>query len=673
MNNASNGFSGSMGFTTCMGCFMRKTDSIFRRGARWACLVLGIGVGVGGSNVLAQAQYPGSTPSSGYGTVVPPPAFPSAPAFVAPGGSNSTVVPLPPTSNTGLPLPPNVGVPKAPATLPLQNSMPLTSPMYINQQPPGQSVPGPGAPDAPSAALIDQRIKAYMDAQAAKKKAEDDQKAAEAAQRGTEVVNNVPVTITFNNSFWMSGADNAFRVRVGAYAQYDTSWWLQPGNTIPPVVAPNVSEGLYQDGIFVRRMRIELEGTLWETWEFQVYPEFEGVNRLLYDELWFGAKDIPIIGTLRFGKDKIPQGMESIGSSKDVWFMERSVLFDTFEAEYGLGIYQTRTFFNDRMTMMMFAGKWDITEFSFNEGDIFDSGGWAAAGRLTFLPIYECDGRYLLHLGVSAQWRQPNLDLAVGQFFPTPAPGTSITPTTANTGIRIARFRTRADLRDATGVGNLVNTQGASVIGWGDGDGVRLLDSGNLSCTDVSTINTELYAVWGRFSLLNETSLNYIANAAIPVAAPATVTAIGNQFFWGTSTQVSCFLTGENRTYNKRYGTYARVIPNENAWLVRDEDGAFNGGLGAWEVLFRYEYINADVLNTNVAGSPGVVAGSGAANSYTVGLNWHLNPNMRVMFNYTVFDRYINPSTTSAAAPNFGGLSVHDVTQGFGTRFHFQF
>jgi phosphate-selective porin OprO/OprP len=644
--------------------------------------VLGVGVALGGSEVRAQTQYPGSPPPSGYNSVVPPPAFPSAPAFAAPGGSNSIVAP--PTSNNSLPLPPNVSLPVGPrsaAPVPVQNAMPFANPMYINQQPPGLSVPGPGGAEAPSAALIDQRIKAYMDAQAAKKKAEDDQKKAEADARGTEVVNNVPLSVTWNNSIWFSGADNAFRLRIGAYAQYDTSWWLQPANTIPVVTAPNVSEGLFQDGIFVRRMRVELEGTLWETWEFQVYPEFDAPNRIQFDEMWFGAKDIPIIGTLRMGKDKIPQGMESLGSSKDVWFMERSVLFDTFESEFGLGIFQTRTFLDDRVTMMMFAGKWDISEFAGNIGNYFDNGGWATAGRLTFLPIYECDGRYLLHLGVSAQWRQPNLDWAVGQFFPTPGAGVAITPvvnppfsaTNVNVGNRIARFRTRPDMRDAVGIGDMVNNVGASVIGWPMGDSTRLLDSGNLSCSDVSTINTELYGVWGRFSILNETSLNYINNAGTISGATGAVTPIGREFFWGTSTQVSCFLTGENRTYNKRYGSYARVIPNENAWLVRDEDGNFNGGLGAWEVLFRYDYVNANVLDTLVAGSPGVVAGSGAANSYTVGLNWHLNPNMRVMFNYTLFDRYINPSTTAVATPNFAGLSVHDITQGFGTRFHLQF
>jgi phosphate-selective porin OprO/OprP len=546
--------------------------------------------------------------------------------------------------------------------------------MYINQQPPGLSVPASPGYDSPAIqALIDQRIKAHDEEVAKKKKADDDAKAA----AGTDVVNNVPVTVTFNNSFWMSAADNAFRVRVGAYAQYDTSWWNQNPNTIPPVVAPNVSEGFFQDGMFVRRMRVELEGTLWETWEFQVYPEFEGVNRLLFDELWFGAKEIPIIGTLRMGKDKTPQGMESIGSSKDVWFMERSALFDSFEDEYMLGIFQTRTFLNERATMMLAAGRWDLMEFNGNIGSMFDTGGWNAVGRLTALPIYEDDGRYLLHLGVSGQWRQPNLDWSTGQItspaaaFPAagPAnpgfvlnPGLASAGTTTATVNRVARFRTRPDIRDAVGSGDLTNNQGQVVTAYPFGDSTRVIDTGLLSCTDVTTVATELYAVWGRFSVLNETSLNYVNNAGT-IGGTGAVTPIGNQFFWGTSTQVSCFLTGESRTYNKRYGTYARVIPNENAWLVRDEDGSFNGGLGAWEILFRHEFVNESLFNNLLPGAPALTTTAGYGNSYTAGLNWHLNPNMRIMFNYTLFDRVVNLPA--------GG--VRDQIQGFGTRFHFQF
>ncbi|MDR6306728.1 phosphate-selective porin [Nitrobacter vulgaris] len=48
------------------------------------------------------------------------------------------------------------------------------------------------------------------------------------------------------------------------------------------------------------------------------------------------------------------------------------------------------------------------------------------------------------------------------------------------------------------------------------------------------------------------------------------------------------------------------------------------GGIGAWEIAARYSYMD---LNDNL------VFG-GKQNNVTVGLNWYLNDNMRVMFNW---------------------------------------
>jgi len=626
--------------------------------------VLGIGVGTGGGSVLAQSQYPASAPSSGYGSVVPPPPIPQAPSFVAPGqipSASSTVVPAP-----IIPLPPGSSLsttlngvgsqalaPKTGAPSPL----PMSGPMYV-QQPMGPTM----GPDSPAIqALIDQRIKLHDEEVARKKKADDDAKAAEAAARGTEVVNNVPLSVTWNNSVWFSGADNAFRVRLGGYGQYDTSHWIQDPKTLPPAFGGNgaANEGQFENGIFVRRARIEFEGTLWENFEFQFYPEFEGVNRLQYDEFWFGLKEIPILGSIRFGKDKIPTSMESVGSSKDVWFMERSENFDTFNSEFGLGLFWIRNYFNERMSSSAWVGKWDISEFSYNEGDYFDNNGYAAAIRITGLPIYEGDGRYLVHLGCSFQYRQPNLDSGLGVFAPAPAAAA----VASSTGASFFRFRARPDMRDAVGIGALTNSGGLgnTIIGYGDGDGTRLVDTGLISGQNVCMVTPEFMVYWGRFALLSEGSLNWVSNASSINATTGAATPIGNQFYWGWYAQASCFLTGEQRTYNKRYGTYARVIPNENAWLVRDEDGNFNGGLGAWEVLFRYDYINVNVVNNTLPGAPGIVGGSGIMNSYTAGVNWHINPNCRLMFNYTVAGREMQ-----AAAGNA-------ILQGIGTRVHFQF
>jgi phosphate-selective porin OprO/OprP len=52
------------------------------------------------------------------------------------------------------------------------------------------------------------------------------------------------------------------------------------------------------------------------------------------------------------------------------------------------------------------------------------------------------------------------------------------------------------------------------------------------------------------------------------------------------------------------------------------------GGLGAWEVGVRYSQVD---LNDSI------VSG-GELDDITIGLNWHLNPNVRVMLNYVRAD-----------------------------------
>lgn len=87
--------------------------------------------------------------------------------------------------------------------------------------------------------------------------------------------------------------------------------------------------------------------------------------------------------------------------------------------------------------------------------------------------------------------------------------------------------------------------------------------------------------------------------------------------FNGFYIQGSYFLTGEHRKYKTSSGSFDRVKPKES-YSFKD------GGLGAWEVAARYSEIDLD---------EGSVTG-GELKDVTVGLNWYLNPNMRIMWDY---------------------------------------
>ncbi|MCY2964262.1 MAG: porin, partial [Planctomycetota bacterium] len=85
-------------------------------------------------------------------------------------------------------------------------------------------------------------------------------------------------------------------------------------------------------------------------------------------------------------------------------------------------------------------------------------------------------------------------------------------------------------------------------------------------------------------------------------------------------TQVGYFLTGEHRPYLKKAGAIDRVKPFRNVKFF-DNDGT---GWGAWEIAARYSYI--DLNSRDIDG--------GRLNDLTLGLNWYLNPNAKVQFNW---------------------------------------
>ena len=91
---------------------------------------------------------------------------------------------------------------------------------------------------------------------------------------------------------------------------------------------------------------------------------------------------------------------------------------------------------------------------------------------------------------------------------------------------------------------------------------------------------------------------------------------------------ISYFLTGEHRGYNRPGGVFDRVHPLHN--LGSNKDG--RRGWGAWELAARYSYI--DLNDQNIQG--------GRMADVTVGLNWYLNPNVRVMLNYIRSHLYDN-------------------------------
>jgi len=137
----------------------------------------------------------------------------------------------------------------------------------------------------------------------------------------------------------------------------------------------------------------------------------------------------------------------------------------------------------------------------------------------------------------------------------------------------------------------------------------RFVNTDHFDAEEADLIGVEAAAVYGPLSVQGEYIMADVKSAA--AGAPG---------FSGYYVEASYFLTGEHRRYKASEGAFSRTKPNQN--LMAD------GGIGAWQLTARYSSID---LND------GTIEG-GEVDDVTIGVNWYLNPNTRIMLNYVNSD-----------------------------------
>ena len=132
----------------------------------------------------------------------------------------------------------------------------------------------------------------------------------------------------------------------------------------------------------------------------------------------------------------------------------------------------------------------------------------------------------------------------------------------------------------------------------------RLVSTGTLNDVDHTlTSGIELAGLWGPWSLQGEyLRTDLMRDTREDVA------------FQGWYIFGSWFITGEQRAYDPRSGTFAPARPK--------------GKWGALELAVRYSVLDLD---------DGPITG-GEERNWTLGLNWYINRNMRVMLNLVAAD-----------------------------------
>ncbi|MGA2026162.1 MAG: porin [Syntrophobacteraceae bacterium] len=503
------------------------------------------------------------------------------------------------------------------------------------------------------------------------------QKAAEAKIPPPREKQPTDLNARWANGLRLTSDDKNFDIHIGGRIQFDIAdsepdhalakWGLSSFSSSHGV-GPVTAVGGYGDQL--RRVRLDIDGTLYNNIEFIMQPDFApsykanlAVARssttgsgtlstasisitsgaaVTFADVWVGVKDIPYIGRIKVGQMYEPLSIEQLTSDNWNTFMEKALPVNAFIPGRNAGIQMQNTACNDRIGWMVgyffqqqAAVTWNGVPLD-TTGDLFSPHLDAAqiATRLTALPWYENNGEHLLHIGVgyTHEFRSDHVTSA----------------TTASSGF----FNPGSLDFKSSPEANLFSP---------------LVDTGYFLARGVDIVDPEIAFVYGPFSAQAEYMYvhasdveNYANGNALSRTEP-----YGSANFYGWYAQASYFITGEHRNYNKTpsptdyQGSFGRIIPKCNF-------NPYTGGMGAWEVAVRVSQLD---VNDWAAGFSG-----GCETDYTVGLNWYLNPNVMVKMNYVraVVDAH---NVGSSSLSNYNGSLIPTTGNDniFETRFQIAF
>lgn len=347
----------------------------------------------------------------------------------------------------------------------------------------------------------------------------------------------------------------------------------------------NISQvGHAPNGTDFRRVRMGIQGAGYEMLFYRLevdfaepskvanFPEPETVQgrRPRITDAYIDVRKLPLLGTVRAGQFRVPLSIERTTSANNITFIERG-LPQAFNPSRELGIMAF-----DHTSDYRFSWWNDLsTADSNSQAEQF---GKAArldiTDRLVCLPWYDepSGGRYLFQMGAAYEYQ--NSRNVFQRYASTPE----------------------------------------AILQFGDQQIIpTFVNTGTFASRDNNLVQVEASTVLGPLSIQGEYYAVFVNQTAAPAA-----------YLHGAYVFVSYFLTGENRVYNRNQGIYDMVTPFANFFRLRTADREVATGPGAWEIAARFSTIN--LTDRNLQG--------GTLNDFTLGVNWYLNSQMRVMANW---------------------------------------
>lgn len=445
-----------------------------------------------------------------------------------------------------------------------------------------------------------------------------------------------PIVKASEKGFGIQSADGKHEIKLRGLLQADARYFDQ-GKNLTSKAASGASTAGYLDNtedasntVLLRRVRPTIEGTVFEKYGFRFTPEF-GDGKAQVIDAYLDAKLDPAF-SIRAGKYKPFVGLERLQSGADIKFIERSYVSNILpNRDTGLSVYGEVLGGKLEYAVGVHNGVADggdnTTASDFNNDKDY-------AARIFAKPFKDTDSALAgLGFGIAATYGD-----VTGKTKDTVNGSTTELTNGYKTEGQQTFFRyiDGSVLRSGIGEGSSTSTTASGVTGTaGPGaswlthaDGIRY------------RISPQANFYNGPFGLQAE----YVRESQeVSIGQQKYKRTTLNNDAWQVG--VSWLLTGEDASYKG-------VKPKNNFDLNA-------GGWGAWELVARYSELNID----NDAFKWGNIKGAGvdtggsletqnhwlyadpkasakSARTWTAGINWYLNPEVKFAVNYaqTSFD-----------------------------------
>jgi phosphate-selective porin OprO/OprP len=399
----------------------------------------------------------------------------------------------------------------------------------------------------------------------------------------------VPLTGSYDNGYLVAqSADGAYKYWLDGRLNLD--WAMYSG-----------AKNRLAAGFEVRRARIGVKATLHTNFLIEMDLDFAD-NLIEMKDMWVGYTGIHN-SLIKLGNHKAPFGLDTITSSKNIMFIERSYL-DSWAPDRLMGL----NFSHWEKYGQFSVGMYGQAAGDFNDKDTLTGGGAGTSqrpsfvGRVTLAPVNK-DGM-VFHIGGAAAWRQPD----------------------------VAKIATSgADLPDRLNASRIVKLDSRAETHV---TRAKFLSTGDMKYVDhFVQLGGEVAGTFGPLTFQGEYQKTDV------VRKSTTVANYSDHTFNGYYGQVMMFLTkGDRRPYLVNEGEFDRVVP-------KSKNGAF-------EVGIRYSMLD---LDDATAVDP-ILGGIGK--NIMGGATYFMNANHKLVFNVGYVKNNDNAKPNKEYAPLSTGTAT---------------